>query len=300
MKIAIAVVCALGAAFCFALGSLFQQGAARQSAEGALHFRLLLALLHDRRWLAGVALSVCSFLILGTALAFGPLSLVQPLVATEIVIALPLIARRNKRPLTRKDAIGALTVAAGMAIFIAVSPPLAGVVQPGVAAWIPAFIGIGLLMTVAGAASLRASGVARVIWLAVAAGVVYGLLDALAKSSVGVLQTRGFGAVVTTWEPYALAAVGVLGGLFGQSAFSAGPLSLSLPVIDTLEPVAAVVLAITVFREQLASSPWQLALQLAGGVLAVAGIAVLSHSSIVSTEFRTQPAGSEAGGSAAS
>ena len=299
MKIAIAVVCALGAAFCFALGSLFQQGAARQSTEGALHFRLLLALLHDRRWLAGVALSACSFLILGTALAFGPLSLVQPLVATEIVIALPLIARRNKRRLTRKAALGALTVAAGMAVFIAVSPPLSGVVQPEVTAWIPAFIGIGVVMGVAGAASLRASGVARVIWLAVAAGVVYGLLDALAKSSVGVLQTRGFGAVVTTWEPYALAAAGVLGGLFGQSAFSAGPLSLSLPVIDTLEPVAAVVLATTVFREQLASSPWQLALQLAGGVLAVAGIAVLSHSSIVNTEFRTQPAGGRPGESTA-
>ncbi len=299
MNIAIAVVCALGAAFCFALGSLFQQGAARQSAEGTLHFRLLLALLHDRRWLAGVSLSVCSFLILGTALAFGPLSLVQPLVATEIVIALPLIARRNKRPLTRKDALGALTVAAGMAIFIAVSPPLRGVVQPGLAAWIPAFAGIGVVIAVAGAASLRARGVARVIWLAVAAGVVYGLLDALAKSSVGVLQTRGFGAVVTTWEPYALAAAGVLGGLFGQSAFNAGPLSLSLPVIDTLEPIAAVVLATTVFRERLASSPWQLALQLAGGVLAVAGIAVLSHSSIVSTEFRSQPSGSRASESAA-
>ena len=299
MKITIAVVCALGAAFCFALGSLLQQGAARQSAEGALRFRLLLALLHDRRWLAGVALSVSSFLILGTALAFGPLSLVQPLVATEIVIALPLIARRNKRPLTRKDALGALTVAAGMAVFIAVSPPLSGVVQPAVAAWIPAFIGIGALMAVAGAASLRARGVARVIWLAVAAGAVYGLLDALAKSSVGVLQTRGLGAVVTTWEPYALLGAGLLGGLFGQSAFGAGPLSLSLPVIDTLEPIAAVVLATTVFRERLASSPWQLALQLAGGVLAVAGIAVLSHSSIVSTEFRTQPAGGQPGESAA-
>ena len=291
MKLAIAVVCALCAAFCFALGSLFQQGAARESSEGALHFRLLLHLIRQPRWLAGMALSCASFLILATALAFGPLSLVQPLVATEIVIALPLIARRNRRRLTRRDALGALTVAAGMAVFIAVSPPLSGIVQPAPGAWFPAFAAIGLLTAVAGTVSLRASGTVRVIWLAVAAGAVYGLLDALAKSSVGVLQTHGLGGVVTTWEPYALAAAGVLGGLFGQSAFNAGPLSLSLPVIDTLEPVAAVVLATTVFRERLAPSPWQLAVQLTGGALAVAGIAILSHSSIVSTEFRTEPGG---------
>ena len=296
MKLAIAVVCALCAAFCFALGSLLQQGAARESAEGALRFRLLLSLLHQPRWLAGIALSAASFLILATALAFGPLSLVQPLVATEVLIALPLIARRNKRRLTRKDAVGALTVTAGMAVFIAVSPPLSGIVRPGAGAWFPAFIGIGALIAVASTASLRAGGTARVIWLAVAAGAVYGLLDALAKSSVGVLQTHGLAGVVTAWEPYALAAAGVLGALFGQSAFNAGPLALSLPVIDTLEPVAAVVLATTVFRERLASSPWQLALQLAGGALAVAGIAVLSHSSVVSTEFRTEPHGGVSAG----
>jgi drug/metabolite transporter (DMT)-like permease len=299
VKITIAITCALCAAFCFALGSLFQQGAARESSEGTLHFRLLAGLLREPRWLAGVALSASSFLILATALAFGPLSLVQPLVATEIVIALPLIARRNKRRLTRKDAIGALTVTAGMATFIAVSPPISGVTEPRVTAWIPAFIGIGAVTAVAGVASTRTRGTARVIWLAAAAGAVYGLLDALAKSSVGVLQMHGFGGVVTAWEPYALAAAGVLGGLFGQSAFHAGPLSLSLPVIDTLEPVAAVVLATTVFREQLASAPWELGLQLAGGALAVAGIAILSHSSIVSTEFRTQPHGDSDPGAAA-
>jgi drug/metabolite transporter (DMT)-like permease len=286
VKTAVAVACALLAAFCFALGSLFQQDAARESTAGTLRFRLLAGLLRRPRWLAGTGLSIASFLILATALAFGPLSLVQPLVATEVIIALPLIARRSKRGLTRRDALGALTVTAGMAVFIMVSPPLSGLAEPGAGAWFPAFAGIGVLTAVAGTASLRTGGTARVIWLAAAAGAVYGLLDALAKSSVGVLQLRGVTGVVTTWEPYALAAAGVLGGLFGQSAFHAGPLSLSLPVIDTLEPIAAVVLATTVFRERLASSPWQLALQLAGGALAVAGIAVLSHSSIVSAEFR--------------
>ena len=55
MRIAIAVVAALCAAFCFALGSLIQQGAARQTNAPALRFGLLAALAHQRQWLGGMA-----------------------------------------------------------------------------------------------------------------------------------------------------------------------------------------------------------------------------------------------------
>ena len=263
---------------------------ARQTRERALSVRLLLALVRQPRWVAGVALSSFSFVIQGTALAFGPLALVQPLAATDVLFALPLIAMRNRQRLTRKDGAGALTVAAGMAIFIAVSPPLEGLRAPSVITWIPVFGSVAAAVAVTSVAALRTRGHARVVWLAAAAGVIYGLLDAIAKGTVDLLQDQGFAVVVTSWEPYALAAAGALGALFGQSAFNAGPLSLSLPVIDTLEPVAAVVIATTVFRERLASSPGQLALQLAGGALAVAGIAVLSGSSVVRTESEFTPA----------
>ena len=98
-----------------------------------------------------------------------------------------------------------------------------------------------------------------------------------------------------SWEPYALAATGVVSALFGQSAFGAGALSLSLPVIDTLEPVCAVVIGATVFGERLASSPVQLGFQLAGGAAAVAGIWMLSRSTIVEAETRDMPAARPAG-----
>ena len=96
MRTAIAVVAALCAAFCFALGSLIQQGAARQAHARTLRFGLLVALARERRWRGGMAITVSSFGIQGVALAFGPLALVQPLVATEVLFALPMIARRNR------------------------------------------------------------------------------------------------------------------------------------------------------------------------------------------------------------
>src|ERR1700678_2482637 len=85
MRTAIAVVLALLASFCFALGSLLQQGAARQTHGRALRLGLLVALVRERRWLGGMARTVFSFGIQATALAFGPLALVQPLATIDVL-----------------------------------------------------------------------------------------------------------------------------------------------------------------------------------------------------------------------
>jgi hypothetical protein len=54
VRITIAVVAAVCAAFCFAFGSLIQQGSARQTHARAPRFGLLVALAHQRRWLGGL------------------------------------------------------------------------------------------------------------------------------------------------------------------------------------------------------------------------------------------------------
>jgi hypothetical protein len=274
----IAVIAALMAAFCFAAASLVQQTVARASgADEVMRPRLLLDLARRPLWLAGIGLDALSFFILALALAFGPLTLVQPL------FVLPLIARRQRRRLTLQDGIGALAVCTGIVIFLATATPTGGVYVPGVTAWAPVFLAAGLLAALSVVAGLRVTGTARVVWLAVAAGCVLGVLDALTKATVDVLPARGAG-VLATWEPWALLLAGLTGALLGQSAFSSGALSLSLPVIDTLTPIIAVVIGATVFGEELASAAWQLGLQLAGGAVAVIGIFVLSRSSIVTAE----------------
>jgi len=228
----IAVLAALGAACCFALAAVVQHGAARETGEKLLSLRLLLALVRNPRWLAGVALGVLSFAVQGLALAFGPLALVQPLAATDVLFALPMIAVLHRYRLTRGDWLGAGAVAGGIALFFAVSPPSEGTRAPGLAAWAPVILAAGAFAAVAGLAAMRARGPAQVIWLAAGAGITYGVLDALTKSTVDLLADRGF-TTLLRWEPYALLAAGILGTLLSQSAFRAGALSVSLPVIDT-------------------------------------------------------------------
>ncbi|HEX6857119.1 MAG TPA: DMT family transporter [Streptosporangiaceae bacterium] len=285
MATLIAVVAALSAACCFALAAVVQHGVARATDEKLLSLRLLLALVRNPRWLAGVGLGVLSFAIQGLALAFGPLALVQPLAATDVLFALPMIAASRYR-LTRGDWLGAGAVAAGIALFLAVSPPTEGTRAPGLAAWAPVLLTAGAFAALAGLAATRTRGTTQVIWLAAGAGITYGVVDALTKSTVDLLADQGPGTLLR-WEPYALLAAGALGTLLDQSAFQAGALSVSLPVIDTLEPVSAVVIGAVVFGERLAASPGQLAAQLAGGVLAAGGIAALSRSSVAAMEARS-------------
>ncbi len=287
MGYAIAIVAALVAACCFALAAVVQQGAAQHATRRPLDPRLLLALVRKRRWLAGQALGGLSWVIQAVALAFGPLTLVLPLAATDVVFALPMIAITHRYRPTPRDWAGVAAVGAGIAVFLTVSPPGSGARVPAFSAWVPAMLGAAVLVGVSVAAATRVRGRAQTMWLGAAAGVTFGMLDALTKSSVGLLTDLGVG-ILARWELYATLAAGLVGLLLAQSAFRAGALSLSLPIIDTVEPICAVALGATVFGEQLASSLTHLILQVAGGTVAVVGIALLSHSSIAAVETRAQ------------
>ncbi len=291
MGYALAVVAALVAACCFALAAVVQQGSAQGASSEPLDPRLLLALLRKPRWLAGQALGALSWVIQAVALAFGPITLVLPLAATDVVFALPMIAVAHRYRPTPRDWAGVVAVGAGIAVFLTVSPPTPGNRVPPFTSWVPAMLGAIVLVGVAVTASTRTRGRAQTMWLAAAAGVTFGMLDALTKSSVGLLTQLGVG-MLSQWELYAAIAAGLVGLLLSQSAFRAGALSLSLPIIDTVEPICAVTLGATIFGEQLASSLAHLLIQVAGGAVAVFGIALLSHSSVAAAETRAQNIGS--------
>ena len=178
----------------------------------------------------------------------------QSLAATDVLFALPMIAIVHWYRLTRTDWTAAAAVAGGIRVFLTLSPPGSGISAPGVVAWAPVMLAATAIAAAAILAAARARGPAQVIILAAAAGVTYGVLDALTKSWVDLLSAHGVPALLR-WEPYALLAAGILGAYLTQSSFQAGALSVSLPVIDTVEPVSAVLIGATVFSERLATSP---------------------------------------------
>jgi hypothetical protein len=92
------------------------------------------------------------------------------------------------------------------------------------------------------------------------------------------VRADGVTAVFGHWQPWALLALGAAGLLLSASAYQAGALRASLPIMDTVEPVSAVVIGTVVFGERLSSSPAGLALQLCAAGAAVTGIVMLGRS----------------------
>lgn len=288
---AIAVLGALAAACLFGASTVLMFRAAQQApSSDVLRLRLLARLLRSRLWLAGVSLQAASFLVQALALAFGPLLLVQPLAATDLLFALPFLARACHRRMQSTEWLGAALVAGGVGLFVGVSPPQEGLRVPALTDWLAAVVLVAVAVGLGSMVALHATGRTRTILLAAAAAATFALLDALSKAAVGDLRTRGFVPMLATWHPYALLVVGVTGMLLSQSAFQSGSLQVSLPVIDTLEPTLAVVLGAFVFHEALARSPVLFALQLAGGCVALLGIITLDRSPMMIAKQRDEAA----------
>ncbi|MEV8550931.1 DMT family transporter [Streptomyces glaucescens] len=278
----VAVLASLAAGACFALAGLLQQWAAgaRPDAE-ALRLRLLGGLARDPLWLCGIALAVLAYGFQSLALAFGPLSLVQPLIVAELVFAVPLSARLHRMRLGRREWWGTGAVAAGLAVALASARPHGG--SPAAASVPEWLLLLGATAAVAGAAlagARRLSGPWRASATALAAGTVMGVQSVLLAATVDRLR-HGPGTALTAWQTYALVAVSLAGLLLIQTAFQRGPLAASMTVLDASEPVVAVTAGTLVLGESLTTGWPVSALTVAGLALVGAGIVALDTSPVV-------------------
>ena len=293
--ITIAVLGALAAAGLFGVAAALQHRQAQLAPQaGALPFRLLARLARRPLWLAGVALAATAYGLQALALAFGPLALVAPIVATDLVFALPVAARGSRRPLSSRDWLGCGRAAGGVAVFLAISPPSSGRSDAPPRDWMRAFGAVALVCALAVTMGRLSAGPARAALTAIAAGVGFGLPAAVTLSFTRLLRAGGPGACLAHWQPWALLALGTAGLLLSASAFQAGALAASLPVMDTVEPASGVLLGTLLFGEHLAASPAGAVVQLAGAAAAFAGIAVLGRSASAAQAVRPGPHGAQA------
>src|SRR5580700_4078378 len=174
--LAVPALAALAAAGAFgAAAALQHRQAGLAPPRRGLSLRLLADVARRPLWLAGLALSVAAYGLQALALAFGPLTLVAPIVAADLLFALPLTARWSRRPLRARDWAGCLLVAAGVAGFLAVAPPSPGRADGPAAGWLLAFAIVAVITALAAALGRLAGPAVRAGLLAAATGVVFGL-----------------------------------------------------------------------------------------------------------------------------
>jgi hypothetical protein len=187
---ALAAVLALLAAALQALAAAVQQRTAATVPDdeaGGLH--LILTLARRPQWWAGTVSDTAGFIAQAAALGLGSLLLVQPLLVTSLLFALPLSARWAGRRLRPADWVWALLLAAALAVFVVSGEPTAGVDRADLRAWLPTGIVLGLLLAGCLLGAATRSGSTRALLLAVATGVAYGVGAAFTKGAVSLVDS---------------------------------------------------------------------------------------------------------------
>ena len=282
-----AVILALAASFCTATSSVCQRlGAAPAPGGEKFSPRLLLYLVRQPIWLAGVASMILGFVFQVAALHYGTLAMVQPILATELLFVFAYMALIGSRRVLRHDWLAASAMAAGLGVFLFTSNPSGGHLHAPASAWWFAGIsalGLAVITTAMAFTPLRRgappSPARRAATLGVATGISWGFLAAVIKELSA--HTGGGFAIFLTWSPYVLVAVGAASMLLSSHAFQAGPLAASQPGFTIVDPLVASLLGVFIFKEHLQLGPLALSIEVAALIALVAGVIALSRSSLV-------------------
>ncbi|MFT4086111.1 MAG: DMT family transporter [Gordonia sp. (in: high G+C Gram-positive bacteria)] len=246
------IILSLTAALLFAVASVLQdQGTQEVSGENAVDASFLVSLAKRKVWLAGIAADILGFIFQAWALVVGSLLLVQPLLITTLLFALPLAAYTQHRWLTLREWFWAALLTASLITFMLLGEPSEGIKDPSFKAWIiplAVLIPLVALFVVRGARLPHGSG--RSLMLAIAAGILLGLSAPFTKTGIAAFH-ESFLHGLTSWEFWAMAVTATLGTLWQQSSYQAGDVQTSLPTVTVLKPVIAMALGLTIYQEHL-------------------------------------------------
>jgi len=286
----LSVVAALLAAVFFALSSVTQHRAASTSDPSTgLGFGLVRRLATRPLWLVGVASDVAGLAMQALALATGALVVVQPLLLSGLLFALPASMLLERRAPRRGEWGWAVLVVAGLSVFLVAARPAAGSALADSGAFAGGITGV---VAAAGVVVLVASTRMRhrAALLGVAAGLSHGVVAPLIKQIVG-QSTGGVLVPLQNWELYAVMGVGVAAFVLIQTMYQSGRLAASLPPMTIVDPVVAVALGAVFFGEQVSRSPLALTVQALGFMMMTLGVVRLSALNSGALQGRPAPCG---------
>jgi hypothetical protein len=264
---------AAAAAVLFAVGAVVQQEVTESTASGGkLNLRRLLT---RPAWLAGQAATVAGVALQVVALGLAPVSVVQPLLAAGLVVALAIRSIRDRSLPSGTDLLGAALTAGGLAVFLIAARPadVAGDGVPGPLAVLAATLLAVALVALAGRAKEGARGA---LAAGLAAGIAMGIAAVLVSATLKTLSRGGVGQAVGSAALWGAAVAGIAAEFGSQQAFSRGALAWSLPALTVADPLAAVPAARILLGERL--EPGHAAVWVPAAIVAAVGVVLLARS----------------------
>jgi hypothetical protein len=289
-----AILLAVVASVCTATASICQRKGAVSTETSGFDAWLVVRLARQPVWLLGIASMILGFVFQVSALRFGPLALVQPILALELLIVFGYLALTGSRRagVRGRDWLAAVAMSAGIGVFLWLASPSGGRLHAPGGEWLLAGLVTGGVVIVAVGLGWkrrggRVSRSRRAAVLGAATGVSWGFVAAIIKEFSSHLGDGT--AILAAWSPYALIAVGAATMVLASHALAAGPLAASQPGFTVLDPLSATLLGQFLFAEHLRTQPADLVLEaLALGVV-VTGASVLSHSGLIQDTDGNQP-----------
>jgi len=99
---------------------------ARSSPAAGFDLRLVFRLARQPVWLLGIASMILGFVFQLTALRFGELAVVQPILAAELLFVFGYLALAGSRRVKPRDWLAAATMSAGIGVFLCLASPSGG------------------------------------------------------------------------------------------------------------------------------------------------------------------------------
>jgi drug/metabolite transporter (DMT)-like permease len=273
----ITVAFALAAALSSAVNLMTQHSASAGAPKREKGWRLVAYLFRQPAWLLGWVAAAGAFVCQAVALHYGQLSVVQPILVTELVFVLVLRRIWIRQDVARAAWAAALVVCGALAAFLVAAEPTGGHSSPETAQWLSALLAFGGAMALLAALGTRGTPVRRAAVLAAAAGLAWALTATFVKTATETLATDGIGGMLTRWPVYALVAAVIIGTLLDQSALHVGPLSASQPLLAIVNPLASIALSIWLFDERFTDNPARIAVAVAAMAILAVGVIALSR-----------------------
>ena len=214
-------------------------------------WRLVAYLVRHPLWLLGWLGMGGSLVFQALALHFGPLSIVQPLLVTELIMALALRRIWLHQSIRAATWLSAILTGAGLIIFLVATQPSGGSTTPPTSRWyVPAVVIVGAVILLVAFAQ-RGSPNRRAALFASATAITWAFEATFIKATTDSISALGWLGALSRWPIYALCVGGLIGLFCEQSALHVGPLSVSQPFIVIVDPIVSVVLGLWLYHEHL-------------------------------------------------
>jgi Magnesium transporter NIPA len=250
----------------------------------------LFALMRRPLWWGGIASMSVGQSLAGIALQWGPITLVAPIVASNLLWAFLLRSALIRHIPPIRDFTGALGFAVAVSLFVLIggtkvtrpNQPASFLISVGVTVGVAVIAG-GLVL-----GGVKRSIAVSSVLTAIAAGLLYGLQDVATRGAIILGGRHGWFSVLASMWPYLLLGAAAAAVLLTQLAFRAARLDYVLAPMAASQPVLGVVLGVLLLGDRLTLTTTALAVEAGCLAILVVSSALLARSPALRTSDETR------------